>query len=161
MSDRPHRLPDRRQVLGLGSLIARSRRLVWAAGARRLESHGESILVWSLLNQLEKLGPLTQRELASVAGQHPAGVSRLLAQLEAEQLVRRARDQQDRRKVRVEVTEQGLSRLAKMDPELGAASRDVLSPLSAAEQATLRALLEKLLGAQAPGRQPARGRKTG
>jgi hypothetical protein len=40
----------------LGMLFARSRRLMFNAASRRLESRGESMLVWLLLNRLRREG---------------------------------------------------------------------------------------------------------
>ncbi|HEY3452669.1 MAG TPA: MarR family transcriptional regulator [Myxococcales bacterium] len=138
---------DRRQgVEELGVLIARSRRMMAAAASRRLEARGESILVWQVLNRLRREGALTQCELAFQTGQHPAGISRMLDGIEGEGLVVRTRDAEDRRKMRVELTKKALQRLAVTDPDVNAAAQQFLSPLSPAEQRTLRELLRKLVG---------------
>lgn len=126
--------------------IARSRRLVWSAAARKLEERGESMLAWQVLNRLRCEGPMTQRDLAFGTGQHPAGISRILETLEADGDVRRARDTSDRRKIRVELTSKALARLAAADPVLCACAEEVLAPLTTEERTTLRLLLGKLLG---------------
>jgi DNA-binding MarR family transcriptional regulator len=133
-----------READELGSLIARSRRRVWSHAARRLESQGDSMLVWQLLNALRRDGPMTQRDLAFRVGQHPAGVSRLLDVLERRKQVRRRRDPRDRRKLEVALTNLARQHLAEMDPHVAAASEQVLSPLSIGELRTLRRLLAKL-----------------
>jgi DNA-binding MarR family transcriptional regulator len=137
----------------LGTLIARSRRRVWACAARHLERMGESIHTWQLLKHLRQRGPLAQCDLAAVCGQHPAGVSRMLEVLEGEGHVRRTRDPSDRRKVQVEITEAGLERLERMHPEVVTAADRALEPLSAEDRRALKALLEKLvLSDEAPRR---------
>ncbi|MFL5312735.1 MAG: MarR family winged helix-turn-helix transcriptional regulator [Myxococcales bacterium] len=128
----------------VGRLLFRARRALWSAAAGRLEAHGESVLAWQLLNQLQRAGPGTQREVADRTAQHPTGVSRLLEELERGGYVRRTRDASDRRKVRVEITAHGLSRLEGSRPEVLTAVDEVLRPLSLAERHALRALLEKL-----------------
>ena len=128
----------------VGRLLFRARRALWSAAAGRLEAHGESILAWQLLNQLQRSGPGTQREIAERAAQHPTGVSRLLEELEHGGYVRRNRDSTDRRKVRVEITAHGVARLEDTRPEVLTAVDEVLRPLTLAERHALRALLEKL-----------------
>lgn len=140
---RPHPSPHPSEELG--TLIARSRRRVWAYVARYLEGMGESIHAWQLLKHLRQRGPLAQCDLAAVCGQHPAGISRMLDVLEGEGHVRRARDPSDRRKVRVEITEAGLERLERMHPEVVNAADRALEPLSAEDRRALKALLEKLV----------------
>ena len=128
----------------MGRLLFRARRALWSAAAGRLEARGESVLAWQLLNQLQRCGPGTQREIAERAAQHPTGVSRLLEQLERGGFVRRRRDAADRRKVRVEITAHGVLRLEESRPEVLTAVDEVLRPLSLAERHALRALLGKL-----------------
>jgi len=128
----------------VGRLLFRVRRALWTAAAGRLEARGESVLAWQLLNQLQRGGPGTQREIAERTAQHPTGVSRLLDELERGRYVRRSRDSADRRKVRVEITPRGIARLEQSRPQVLAAVDQVLRPLSLAERDSLRALLEKL-----------------
>src|SRR5262245_29759598 len=91
----------------VGTLLGQGRRCTWQAAAQRLEEQGESVYVWNLLHHLNLKGPLTQRELATATSQHPAGVSRLLEEVEAQGLVRRRREASDRRKFVVELTAKG------------------------------------------------------
>src|SRR3954469_22913244 len=128
----------------VGRLLFRARRALWAAAAGRLEAHGESVLAWQLLNQLQSSGPGTQREIDKRHEQRPTGVSRLLEDLERGGYVRRSRDSTDRRKVRVEITAHGVARLEDSRPEVLTAVDEFLRPLSLAERHALRALLEKL-----------------
>ena len=138
---------DRRQAAEeLGVLIARSRRMMTAAAARRLEERGDSILIWQVLNRLRREGPMTQCELAFQTGQHPAGISRMLDGFESEGLVVRTRDPEDRRKMRVSLAKKGQQRLLEADPDVAHAAQEFLAPLSQAERRTLGELLRKLVG---------------
>lgn len=134
----------------VGSLIVRARRLVWTAAARELEAHGLSMPTWVLLANLIRTGPATQREIADATGQHPAGVSRLVNELEAQKLVRRRRDDDDHRRAHVEITAAGRSFCRAARPHVLGALRSALGPVSVAEQRALRTLLLKLLPATEP-----------
>src|SRR5437899_9594291 len=101
----------------VGRLLFRARRALWSAAAGRLEAHGESVLAWQLLNQLQRCGPGTQREIAERAAQHPTGVSRLLEDLERGGYVRRIRDQDVRRQVREVITVLGIARPTHTRPD--------------------------------------------
>jgi DNA-binding MarR family transcriptional regulator len=138
-------MPASMSVEELGTLLFRSRREIWCQASRDLEAEGESILVYQLLSYLVRLGASAQGEIASGIGQHPAGVCRLLADLEDEGLVRRARDPGDRRKVLVAVTPKGRARFKAANPILVQAIAQVLSPWSEDEREVLRGLLSKLV----------------
>jgi DNA-binding MarR family transcriptional regulator len=97
-----------------------------------------------VLAHLTREGATAQCDLAMALGQHPAWVSRLVDELEAEGVVRRRRDAHDRRKLRVEVTVSGRARYEARRPEVNEAVEHVLEPLDPAEREELRALLLKL-----------------
>jgi DNA-binding MarR family transcriptional regulator len=129
----------------LARMISRARRRVWNVAARRLEDRGESIFSWVLLVNVVRHGAASQRELAELTAQHPAGVCRALDDLERRGLVRRERDRRDRRRVRVAPTLRGQARYRKLFPEMVVAVDEAFAALSAAERAQLRVLLGKLL----------------
>jgi DNA-binding MarR family transcriptional regulator len=139
----------------VGTLVARARRLVWTAAAHELEAHGLPMPTWVLLATLVRSGPSTQRELADATGQHAAGVSRLVNDLEAQKLVRRSRDDVDRRRARVEITAAGKAFCRVAKPHVIGALREALAPMSTTEQRALRALLLKLV----PPPEPVTSRK--
>lgn len=84
---------------------------------------------------------ITQRELAEALGIQPASVSELLMKLEQKGLVLREKDEQDRRSMKVNLTEEGQALLNEPKEEMS----DPFEVLSADEQVQLRVLLEKLL----------------
>lgn len=71
-------------------------------------------------------------------------VTRLLDRLQAAGLVSRERDTEDRRVVKVGITDLGLERLAKIDETLPGQLRDMMSPLDDDQLATLVGLLEEV-----------------
>ena len=88
-------------------LIGRSRRLLWMASARSLEARGDSPFTWQVLCYLVHHGPTVQQDLAMATAQDPAGMSRVLDDLEGRKLVRRSPDTNDRRRSIVEATKKG------------------------------------------------------
>jgi len=147
---------SRALVEELGMLIAKARRLVWTNATRRLEQSGDSMLSWQVLALLIRAGKLTQTEVAVALLQHPAGVSRLLDELEKQGSVERVRDAADRRRVHVHATPRGERRFRSILPEVIRGVDQALEPLSDAERRTLRDLLRKIvlddpdLGASSP-----------
>lgn len=129
----------------VGTLVARARRLVWTAAARELEAHGFPMTTWVLLATLVRSGPATQREIADATGQHAASVSRLVNDLEAQKLVRRGRDDVDRRRARVQISAAGKAFCRAARPHVIGALGEALAPMSTGEQRALRALLRKLV----------------
>jgi len=64
-----------------------------------------------ILRILRKNGDLTQHELKEMLGIQAGSVSELLAKMEASGLIQRKRDQQDRRRILVSITEKGVEDL--------------------------------------------------
>ena len=136
---------DRRLTAEIGSLLARSRRLVFQRARRRFEDLGESIFVFRVLAHLHDEGPAIQAELADAAAQHPASMSRLLDGMEREGLVHRTRDGEDRRRVRVELAAGGKARYLALYDEAVAVIEESLAPLAVEEREVLAALLAKMM----------------
>ena len=141
---RPAPLPAAPDSGELCILVARCRRMLWSNGHRELERHGETMWTWQVLANLARGEAATQVELATATVQHPAALSRQLADLEAQGLVRRRRDPADRRRMLVELTGAGHRRHDALRGHVFAATARRIAVLSAAEQATLHALLAKL-----------------
>jgi DNA-binding MarR family transcriptional regulator len=137
---------SRSLVEELGMLIGRTRRIVWTNAARQLEASGETVLAWQLLSHLVREGKSTQTALAGAVAQHPAGVSRLLDELEKQRYVVRQRDPSDRRRMYVEASARGKRRFQEGLPEIVAAVDQALEPLRESERRLLRDLLRKVAG---------------
>ena len=118
----------------LGMLIAKTRKMLFSNATRRLDESGESMLAWQVLAVLVRGGKCNQTDVAVALAQHPAGVSRLLDDLEKQGYVARSRDAADRRRVHVAAT-----------PEVTGAVDHVLEPLAEPERRALRDLLRKVV----------------
>jgi DNA-binding MarR family transcriptional regulator len=138
----------------LGMLIAKARKLVFTAATRQLDEAGESMLAWQVLAVLVKHGRRTQTELAVALAQHPAGVSRLLDDLEKQGYVARCRDSEDRRRVHVEATPRGERRYRAILPEVIRGVDKAMGPLSDSERRVLRDLLRKVVAQDPEWKSP-------
>lgn len=74
-------------------------------------AHGLSPRQFHLLGVLHENGPTGQRELGTMTGTDPSILVTMLNPLEAERLVSRERDEQDRRRHLVTLTEDGEAKL--------------------------------------------------
>lgn len=124
----------------VGSLIFRARRRVLEACSRRMDGGGESVLVLQVLWHLDLRGDLTQRGLAEITGQHPAGISRTLEDLEARGLVERERGA-DRRCLYASLTRRGRVAAARLKAKFRAATEESLADLGDADLRALERLL--------------------
>jgi DNA-binding MarR family transcriptional regulator len=127
--------------------IVRVKKRLIAEADRRLAERGEGVFAYQVLSVLQRGGPCAQNELAESLGQHPAGISRLLDDIEEARLVRRTRDAADRRRLVVAITARGRGLLARHRPLVDAAVEHVLAPLARSERQTLRDLLWRMLDA--------------
>lgn len=95
----------------------------------------------NIITLLAQRPDISQKELAEILGVRPASVSELVTKLERKGLVRREKDEQDRRSMRLTLTEAGQQHVSRseVDP---AAPFQTLTP---EEQKTLAELLNKLL----------------
>jgi MarR family transcriptional regulator, lower aerobic nicotinate degradation pathway regulator len=138
--DPPERV--RRLASWLTAEVARKgRRLVDASlaqdGARRQH--------FTVLTLLAEQGAASQAELGRRLSIDRSDMHALLAELERDGLVARVRDERDRRRNVVTLTEAGGSALARLDTQMDAAQDALLQPLSASERRELSRLLQKLL----------------
>jgi MarR family transcriptional regulator, temperature-dependent positive regulator of motility len=102
---------------------------------------------YGVLMTLGEAGPLGQQCLAELVGVDPRNAVPIIDALAAQGLVRREVDPVDRRRRVLDLTARGqevVGELASVGAEI---ERDLLSPLTPAEQATLRRMLLALLGA--------------
>ena len=91
-------------------------------------------------------GGLSQRDLGAVLGVDPSAVVTLVDDLERAGLARREVHPGDRRTRLVVTTGAGTDLLATAQELAGQADRELLAPLTAAEQVTLLSLLRRITG---------------
>lgn len=92
---------------------------------------------YSLLAVLSNDAPGSQAELARLCSLLPAQLVPVLDALERDGLVERRRDERDRRRMIVRITDGGRERLARADEAASAIEDELLGPLDEAVQARL------------------------
>lgn len=124
--------------------------------ARRMRLRAETVLTplglrprhLVALTVLRDQGGSTQQALAATLEMDGTNIVGLLNDLEAGELVVRRRSPQDRRRHVVELTDEGLRRLAKAEFTLEAAEDDVLRALDAGQREALFQLLQLAVGGE-------------
>jgi MarR family 2-MHQ and catechol resistance regulon transcriptional repressor len=99
---------------------------------------------FAVLETLYHLGPMTQGEISQKILKSLSNMTTVIDNLERDRLVRRERDANDRRVIRVHLTDAGSSKLEAVLPGHVAALVEEFSILSAKEQETLGELCKKL-----------------
>ncbi|MGW1178327.1 MarR family winged helix-turn-helix transcriptional regulator [Kitasatospora sp. NPDC002543] len=112
--------------------------------AERLAERGLRLWDMAVLAALADFGPQPQRDLVRRLAIDPSDLAKVADQLAAAGYVQRARDQEDRRRVSVSVTDAGRALLAELESQARAVQDEVLAPLDAGERQVLQALLLRL-----------------
>lgn len=99
---------------------------------------------FGVLEVLYHLGSLTPGEISAKVLKSSSNLTTVIDNLERAGLVRRERDEQDRRVIHIHLTESGSRKIESVLPGHVAALAEELSVLSASEQETLGALCKKL-----------------
>ncbi|MCI9155411.1 MAG: MarR family transcriptional regulator [Lawsonibacter sp.] len=98
-----------------------------------------------ILRILREHSPINQKELQSILGIQSGSMSEIAAKLENRDLIVRGRDQADKRKITLSITEAGLAWMAQRDDaEIRQRRTDFFSGLTQQERDTLETLLDKL-----------------
>ena len=106
---------------------------------------------FGVLETLYHLGPLCQGVLSSKLLKSTGNITLVLDNLEKRGLVKRVREQEDRRMVLITLTPQGEELIARIFPAQAAAITEEMAVLTLAEQETLGQLSRKLgLGNASP-----------
>jgi DNA-binding MarR family transcriptional regulator len=120
--------------------------------ARRLRQEAGSDITWSqqsALASVERLGPISLKDLAEVENITPPSMTRISTHLEERGLVVRAVDAADRRVAHLAITDDGRLLLAKTRSRRDAYLAERLQALAPEDRATLQQalpLLEHLMG---------------
>jgi DNA-binding MarR family transcriptional regulator len=119
--------------------LASDLRVVLGQLLRRLRAeHRFSLSHGAVLGRLDREGPQSVSELASAERVRPQSMAQTVSELEADGLVSRRPDPDDRRRALVELTEGGVAVLAADRREReGWLARGIAEGLSAEEQQTL------------------------
>jgi MarR family 2-MHQ and catechol resistance regulon transcriptional repressor len=134
------------EVLALDTYIklARASDTLVRQLARSLKAEGLSTSQLGLLELLWHLGPMCQRAVAEKMLQSGGNVTTVVDNLEARGLVRRERNEHDRRFVTLNLTEEGRALIADVFPRHAARITQLMGVLAEDECRALGVLLRKL-----------------
>lgn len=125
--------------------LARSGKHVELCLDERLEAAGVSFVKWSMLKFLVEAGePLPLGKVAEGLACVRSNVTQLVDRLEAEQLVSREPDPDDRRSILLRLTDEGRRRYEIGRRVLGTAEQELLAGYTPEERALLLDLLARL-----------------
>ena len=117
---------------------------VTARTHRHLYSMDLTISQFAVLEALYQLGPLFQKEIGQKILRSSGNITMVIDNLEKNGLVRRERNEADRRFFIVHLTDKGYTLIAKIFPSHAAVIAEDLAVLTAAEQDALGRLCKKL-----------------
>ncbi len=124
--------------------LMRAAESVTARTHRHLSSTGLTISQFAVLEALYQLGPLSQREIGQKILRSSGNITMVIDNLEKNSLVRRMRNDADRRFFIVHLTDKGYNLINKIFPPHAALIAKDLGVLTAAEQETFGRLCKKL-----------------
>lgn len=99
---------------------------------------------FAALAKLHECGTVSQNSLGRMIAMDAATMQGVVGRLVDRQLVHRAPDPHDRRRVRLSLTEAGLDAVTKAYDQASRAERELLAPLNARDRQTLVRLLRRL-----------------
>lgn len=120
-------------------------------GRRHLEAalseHGLALIHHAVLSALDDFGALSQQQLADSLDLDKSHLVGAIDHLQGRDLAKRTQDPTDRRRNQVALTPAGKTLVATLQPVGRRSQEGFLDALSAAEQETLVALLQRVLAA--------------
>ena len=128
----------------IGLQIANTSKAVSRAFNDRLADAGGSVPMWLILSSLKSNERRTQLELARAVGIEGPTLTRHLDGLEENGIVRRVRDGNDRRAVRVELTDEGERLFQTLRQAVIAFNRTLTDGVAEKELERLRTALARL-----------------
>jgi MarR family transcriptional regulator, transcriptional regulator for hemolysin len=141
-----HAMPPPRTGPPIGLQLARTARVVSQAFERAMAEAGGSVPAWQVLLLVRSGQWGTQAQLAEAMGVTAATLTHHLNALERQGLVRRWREEGNRRVQRVELTAEGEALFARLREVAERHDARLRSALGAEHAQALGALLEKLRG---------------
>ena len=141
----PHFTPENFQTCTIGLLLGRAALVKDRILDTHLQDFGVTAAQFKVLIIVAQYGVDTPAELCRYLGLDSGSMTRMLDRLEQKDLIARRRCPQDRRQVRVVLSEDG-QKLADRLPHIGAAAmNELVGVLAPQELETLAALLTKVL----------------
>lgn len=124
--------------------VGRLRRSMMGQAARVMQAEGAPLVHWQLISAIAFEGLRSQVALATRVGMDPAGTSRALDELEQAGLVRRVRDEGDRRRLSLTLTPKGRRWYDRVRDRVMGELAPIFQSLSPSEARQLDALLSRL-----------------
>lgn len=132
-------------ALGLLTLLIKSGRFAESRLDQALDSAGLTFVKWRMLDALVNAkSPVSLGKLADHLNCVKSNVTQLTDRLEAEGVVRRVSDSEDRRSILIELTESGRSMHKAGLEALESTTRAIFAPSNAEQRKSLRSLLGML-----------------
>jgi MarR family transcriptional regulator for hemolysin len=130
----------------LGASIGRAHKLVRAWGDRELAPLGSSVVEWIVLFHIGAAPPpgASQTEIARFSEMGSPALVRHIDRLEADGIVTRTRDLDDRRVIRLSLTPAGEARLARLRDVMIRCDATLRAVLTEDEATVMQAALDKL-----------------
>jgi DNA-binding MarR family transcriptional regulator len=145
MAANPRQSPGKGKA-SCGVLLFRLSRASGEGLGDALAEVGMRAPAYAILQQLYEAGPISQQALGRALRIHASNLVALIDELEAGGSVIRRRDPEDRRRYLLELTDDGVRRLAKAETATRSAEANMLAPLTVAERERLQGYLAKLAG---------------
>ena len=124
--------------------LMRAAESVTARTHRHLSATGLTISQFAVLEALYQLGPMSQREIGQKILRSSGNITMVIDNLERNDLVKRERNEADRRFFIVHLTDKGYNLINNIFPPHAAVIAKYLGVLTATEQDTLGRLCRKL-----------------
>lgn len=128
----------------LGYLLKTNHMLLHECAGRVFANHDITFIQWLALVKMKEGYAETASDLCRSLSHDNGAVTRIVDQLETRGFVERERSVQDRRVVKLSITEAGRAKLEELTPPFIMNLNDALAPFSADEFAELNRLLGKL-----------------
>jgi MarR family 2-MHQ and catechol resistance regulon transcriptional repressor len=132
------------QALNTYTKLMRAAESVTNRVSRTMTAAELTVSQFGVLEALHHKGPLCQRDIAAKILKSTGNITLVIDNLEKRGLVRRERDNQDRRYLTVHLTDSGNALIAEIFVRVQAAIVSDMATLSADEQETLGILCKKL-----------------
>jgi DNA-binding MarR family transcriptional regulator len=137
-------LPSTGRGVPYGVLLARLGQDATARFRRALRPLGASAQQFIVLKQLEAIGSTSQSALADALGIDYSNLATVAGELHGKGLIVRAREECDRRRYALDLTEEGRRLLADADAAISSGEDDMLSALDESERTELWDLLRRV-----------------
>jgi MarR family 2-MHQ and catechol resistance regulon transcriptional repressor len=132
------------QILKIYTQLMRATDAVTEKMHRHLLDYRLSTSQFGVIEALYHLGPLCQKDIGDKILKTSGNITLVIDNLEKRKLVKRKKDSNDRRRMKVRLTESGYELIEKIFPDHSKIAHKVFSVLEPEEQNSLSLLLKKL-----------------